>query len=130
MFPIQIGQNIKSMFSFYRMQESPFIQGFSSYFSFFFFLIFFSKNKRYGDESKLAPFMGVLQAIVSFVDDQSDEMRSMIAGDHKIVFLVKGFLFSNFFNFIFILDFARNKKIKKDPYISRLWPNQLKTKKS
>ena len=45
---------------------------------------------RYGDESKLAPFTGVLSAIVSFVDDVDDNIRFISAGGHKFVFLVKG----------------------------------------
>eukprot|EP01095_Lingulamoeba_sp_RSL-Kostka_P017571 TRINITY_DN9234_c0_g1_i1.p1 TRINITY_DN9234_c0_g1~~TRINITY_DN9234_c0_g1_i1.p1 ORF type:complete len:411 (+),score=83.48 TRINITY_DN9234_c0_g1_i1:123-1355(+) len=46
---------------------------------------------RYGDESTLAGFTGVLQVMISFIrDNEHDNLRAMIAGKHKIVFLVKG----------------------------------------
>ena len=50
------------------------------------FLIF----SRYGNEDKLVTIFGVMQALVSFVHDSGgDIMRSIIAGDHKFVFLVR-----------------------------------------
>ena len=63
---------------------------------------------RYGDESKLAPFMGVLQAIVSFVDEQEDELRSMIAGNHKMVFLTRGPLY-----FVMVSETSESERILK-----------------
>ncbi|XP_065198611.1 protein SAND-like [Sycon ciliatum] len=44
---------------------------------------------RYGNEDKLATIMGVMQALVSFVQDDKDTLRWMIAGDHKFVFICK-----------------------------------------
>jgi hypothetical protein len=48
---------------------------------------------RYGDESKLAPTFGVLQALISFVSDQGDTIRYIKAGGHHIVFLMRGPLY-------------------------------------
>ncbi|XP_057836189.2 vacuolar fusion protein MON1 homolog isoform X1 [Cryptomeria japonica] len=45
---------------------------------------------RYGDENKLAGFSATLQAIISFVENSGDNIRSVQAGNHQIVFLVKG----------------------------------------
>lgn len=45
---------------------------------------------RYGNEEKLVTMMGLMQAIVSFVQDANDSIRSIHAGDHKFVFLVRG----------------------------------------
>jgi len=45
---------------------------------------------RYGDESSLAGFVGVIQAIISFIQDDDDTIRSMRAGDVNFVFVVKG----------------------------------------
>jgi len=45
---------------------------------------------RYGNEDKLATLMGVLQALVSFVQDNDDNIRVVCAGEHKFVFLVRG----------------------------------------
>lgn len=44
---------------------------------------------RYGNEDKLVTIFGVMQALVSFVQDSSDLIRGMVAGDHKFVFLVR-----------------------------------------
>ncbi|RUP45344.1 trafficking protein Mon1-domain-containing protein [Jimgerdemannia flammicorona] len=44
---------------------------------------------RYGDESRISSLMGVIQAIVSFFADNDDSIRSINAGTHKIVFLLK-----------------------------------------
>ena len=48
---------------------------------------------RYGDEDTLAPFMGVVSAVISFVKDDQDQIRRVVAGDHSIVFLMKGALY-------------------------------------
>ena len=48
---------------------------------------------RYGDEDTLAPFMGVVSAVISFVKDDQDQIRRVVAGDHTIVFLMKGALY-------------------------------------
>ena len=48
---------------------------------------------RYGDESKLAPTFGVLQALISFVRDQGDTLRYIKAGAHHVVFLMRGPLY-------------------------------------
>ncbi|XP_046860128.1 vacuolar fusion protein MON1 homolog A-like isoform X2 [Xenia sp. Carnegie-2017] len=47
---------------------------------------------RYGNEEKLSTLTGVMQALVSFVEDDKNQLRSIVAGDHKFVFLVKGHL--------------------------------------
>ncbi|XP_068217411.1 vacuolar fusion protein MON1 homolog [Palaemon carinicauda] len=44
---------------------------------------------RHGKEDRLVTLFGVMQALVSFVADGDDVIRSIIAGDHKFVFLVK-----------------------------------------
>jgi hypothetical protein len=44
----------------------------------------------HGDCDKLAGIMGVLVGLISFVTDNNDTIKSVIAGDHKIVFLLKG----------------------------------------
>ena len=48
---------------------------------------------RYGDESKLAPQMGLLQALVSFVHDRGDTIRYVRAGGTNIVFVLRGSLY-------------------------------------
>lgn len=48
---------------------------------------------RFGDESRLAGLTGVLQALVSFVAGNDDEIRHVRAGKHTIVFLVRGPLY-------------------------------------
>ncbi|KAH9576755.1 hypothetical protein CY35_01G180200 [Sphagnum magellanicum] len=48
---------------------------------------------RYGDEHKLAGFSATLQAIMSFVENSGDTIQLVRAGDHQIVFLVKGPLY-------------------------------------
>ncbi|XP_065052871.1 vacuolar fusion protein MON1 homolog A-like [Rhopilema esculentum] len=45
---------------------------------------------RYGNEEKLVTMMGVMQAIVSFVQDNDDNIRVICAGKHKFVFVVRG----------------------------------------
>lgn len=48
---------------------------------------------RYGNEDKLVTIMGLLQALVSFVHDSNkDNIRCIVAGDHKFVFLVRDHL--------------------------------------
>ncbi|XP_062510405.1 protein SAND-like isoform X2 [Corticium candelabrum] len=44
---------------------------------------------RYGSEDKLVTLMGVMQALISFIQDDGDILKSIQAGDHKFVFLVK-----------------------------------------
>ncbi|XP_044482526.1 vacuolar fusion protein MON1 homolog [Mangifera indica] len=45
---------------------------------------------RYGDEHKLAGFSATLQAIISFVENGGDRVKLVKAGEHQVVFLVKG----------------------------------------
>ncbi|KAG2670396.1 hypothetical protein I3843_14G081700 [Carya illinoinensis] len=45
---------------------------------------------RYGDEHKLAGFSATLQAIISFVENGGDHVKSVRAGKHQVIFLVKG----------------------------------------
>ena len=45
---------------------------------------------RFGDESRLAPLAGVLQALVSFVSDSGDSIRYARAGSHFAVFVAHG----------------------------------------
>lgn len=45
---------------------------------------------RYGNEENLVTMMGLMQAIVSFVQDNKDNIRSITAGNHKFVFLIRG----------------------------------------
>lgn len=42
---------------------------------------------RHGNEDKLVTLMGVMQALVSFVQQNGDMIRSVHANDHKFVFL-------------------------------------------
>ncbi|XP_002125768.2 vacuolar fusion protein MON1 homolog A [Ciona intestinalis] len=44
---------------------------------------------RHGSEDKLSSVMGVMLALVSCVHDRNDKIRSITAGDHKFVFLIK-----------------------------------------
>ena len=48
-----------------------------------------SFNFRHGNEDKLVTIFGVMQALVSFVQDGKDNIRSIVAGGHKFVFLVR-----------------------------------------
>jgi hypothetical protein len=49
---------------------------------------------RYGDESQLAGFMGVISAIISNVSHQkNNNIRYIVSGKHKFVFSVKGPLY-------------------------------------
>ncbi|XP_046662183.1 vacuolar fusion protein MON1 homolog A isoform X1 [Homalodisca vitripennis] len=45
---------------------------------------------RYGSEDRLVTLFGVMQALVSFVQDSDDVIQSIHAGDCVIVFLIKG----------------------------------------
>ncbi|KAI8764181.1 vacuolar fusion protein MON1 A [Biomphalaria glabrata] len=48
---------------------------------------------RHGNEDKLVTIMGVMQALVSFVaDSNKDTLRSIVAGDHKFVFMTRDHL--------------------------------------
>ncbi|XP_022084897.1 protein SAND-like isoform X2 [Acanthaster planci] len=44
---------------------------------------------RYGNEDKLVSLMGVMQALVSFVQDGKNVLRSIVAGGRMFVFLVR-----------------------------------------
>lgn len=57
---------------------------------YFFFCILLTI--RHGHEDKLVTIMGVMQALVSFVQDSKDSLRSIVAGKHKFVFLVRDHL--------------------------------------
>ena len=45
---------------------------------------------RYGDEQNLAPFMASLSAMASFIEDTHDVLHYFAAGDHQVVFLLRG----------------------------------------
>ncbi len=45
---------------------------------------------RYGDETKLAAFVGVISAFVSNFQRMGDSVKAVFAGDYKIVFLFRG----------------------------------------
>ncbi|KAI8341508.1 vacuolar fusion protein MON1 [Chlamydoabsidia padenii] len=57
------------------------------------FIILSSAGKpiwsRYGDESRISSFTGVIQAIISFFQDSDDMIKSINAGEYKFVFLLK-----------------------------------------
>ena len=44
---------------------------------------------RHGSEDKLVTITGVMQALVSVVQDSGDILRCLVAGDHQFVFLVR-----------------------------------------
>ena len=44
---------------------------------------------RYGTEDKLVTLMGVMQALISVVQDNKDLLRCIVAAQHKFVFLVR-----------------------------------------
>lgn len=44
----------------------------------------------HGDEDELASLMAVMQAMVSYVVDMGDSLKSLIVGGKKVVFLSKG----------------------------------------
>ena len=45
---------------------------------------------RYGKEDKLVNLFGIMQALVSFVQDDRDNLRSINAAAHKFVFVCRG----------------------------------------
>lgn len=45
---------------------------------------------RYGDEQNLAPFMASLSAMASFIEDTHDVLHYFAAGEHNVVFLLRG----------------------------------------
>lgn len=45
---------------------------------------------RHSSEDKLVTVMGVMQALVSFVQDGNDMIRSVHAGDTNFVFIARG----------------------------------------
>lgn len=51
-------------------------------------ICFFLSFNRHGNEDKLVTIFGVMQALVSFVQDSShDTLRSIVVGEHRVVFL-------------------------------------------
>lgn len=48
---------------------------------------------RYGNENDLNTMMGFFLAIISFVQDTKDTIRTIVAGNIKLVFVVKGSLY-------------------------------------
>ena len=46
--------------------------------------------KRYGKEDKLVNLFGIMQALVSFVQDDKDNLCSIVSGDHQFVFVCRG----------------------------------------
>eukprot|EP00668_Euglena_longa_P003815 GGOE01004474.1.p1 GENE.GGOE01004474.1~~GGOE01004474.1.p1 ORF type:complete len:524 (-),score=136.23 GGOE01004474.1:265-1809(-) len=48
---------------------------------------------RYGDESDISDFFGVMQALVSFVIDSDDMIQRLVAGSHQFVFSLHGPLY-------------------------------------
>ena len=44
----------------------------------------------HGDEDELASLMAVMQAMVSYVQDMGDSLRSLVVAGKKVVFLTKG----------------------------------------
>ncbi|KAG0049115.1 Vacuolar fusion protein mon1b [Gryganskiella cystojenkinii] len=48
---------------------------------------------RYGDESRISSYMGVIQALISFFADNEDSLRCINAGQHRFVFLIKSPLY-------------------------------------
>jgi hypothetical protein len=45
---------------------------------------------RYGKEDRLVSLFGVMQALVSIVQDDKDNLRSVVAGKHRFVFVCRG----------------------------------------
>lgn len=48
---------------------------------------------RHGDEQELVTIFGLIQAVVSIVEDSSDEIQCIKAGNRRIVYLLKGSLY-------------------------------------
>jgi len=45
---------------------------------------------KYGDDMKLSTLMGIIQAIISFIAEDNDTIRSIRAGEHLFAFLLRG----------------------------------------
>ena len=45
---------------------------------------------RYGKEDKLVNLFGIMQALVSFVQDDKDNLCSIVSGNHQFVFVCRG----------------------------------------
>lgn len=45
---------------------------------------------RYGKEDKLVNLFGIMQALISFVQDDKDNLCSIISGSHQFVFVCRG----------------------------------------
>lgn len=45
---------------------------------------------RYGKEDKLVNLFGIMQALVSFVQDDKDNLCSIVSGNHHFVFVCRG----------------------------------------
>lgn len=58
-----------------------------------------STHLRHGKTHKLAGLMGVLVGLISFVEDNNDKIRAVVAGKHKFVFAFHGILCSLFLSF-------------------------------
>ncbi|KAK9760745.1 Vacuolar fusion protein mon1 [Basidiobolus ranarum] len=76
-------------------EEDPYSPSWAGHNKHFFILSSAGKPiySRFGDESKLSSYMGVIQAIVSFFVDTGDSIKSISAGEHRFVFLLKGPLY-------------------------------------
>ena len=48
---------------------------------------------RYGNEQMMSTFMGIIQALISFIADEGDTLRTVVAHRHKFVFLLKGHIY-------------------------------------
>lgn len=48
---------------------------------------------RYGDESVVSGYMGVIQAIISFFQDGDDMLKSFSAGKHRFAVVAEGPLY-------------------------------------
>ena len=44
---------------------------------------------RYGKVDKLVNLFGILQALVAFVQDDKDDLRSIVSGNHQFVFVCR-----------------------------------------
>ncbi|KAK9767833.1 Vacuolar fusion protein mon1, variant 3 [Basidiobolus ranarum] len=76
-------------------EEDPYSPNWAGHEKHFFILSSAGKPiySRFGDESKLSSYMGVIQAIVSFFADTGDSIKSISAGEHKFVFLLRSPLY-------------------------------------
>ncbi|KAF3922099.1 hypothetical protein ABW20_dc0109814 [Dactylellina cionopaga] len=48
---------------------------------------------RYGDETVVSQFMGIIQTIISFFQEGNDPLRSFSAGKHRFTILQEGYLY-------------------------------------